>query len=274
VTKAYRTSLWGAAAALWLGAAPARGQPPPGGELPAALDRADARFVEGDLQGALEILEPVCAGSDGPECAFSLGAIHHGLGHCSDALVHYRRYRELAPQGEHRAEVDAALEEVESRCGQNAPAAASAAGGTAPAIASAPAALAASATSVPGLGSTVEAGPGATSPLASPPSSVSSQLIAGSFVLSGAAAVSSVVFGVLAARSAAHCDRARAYDSAFIDECEERGPAYQGLWQGFAVASGAFLGIGLTIWWLDADRSASVAMTSAGSPLLRYQGRF
>jgi hypothetical protein len=265
-------SLGGAAAALWMFATPAWADPArAAADLPAALERADARFVEGDLQGALEILDPVCAGSDGPECAFSLGAVHHGLGHCSEALVHYRRYRELAPQGEHRVEVSAALEEVESRCGQGATpgdAAASVGSGTPPGVA--PASRDASPTSVSSVGAPVEAG----SALALPPRSVRSELIAGSFVLSGAAAVSSVVFGVLAARSAAHCDRARAYDGAFIEECEERGPAYQGLWQGFAVASGAFLGIGLTIWWLDADRSASVAITSAGSPLLRYRGRF
>jgi hypothetical protein len=271
VSKANWTTFWYATAAITLSASRAAADPirPSGAELQQALERADARFVDGDLQGALEILEPVCEHSEAPECSFSLGAVHHGLGHCTEALAHYRHYRELAPQGEHIEEVSEALEEVESRCGDGvSPRPTSPASNAAPAVASAESSVSGAVAS-----NSVEAG-SRSSPLAASSSSVSRDLMAGSFVLSGAAAATSIVFGILAARSAGHCDRARTYDREFVSECEEKGPAYQGLWQGFAVASGAFLGIGLSIWWLDADRSASVAVTSAGSPLLRYQGSF
>jgi hypothetical protein len=297
VRNASWTAFWSVSVALMLSAARASAEPTPaakpvpaaepvpsaepppsaGVEVERALEQADARFVAGDLQGALEILEPVCERSDAPECSFSLGAVHHGLGHCTEALVHYRRYREVAPQGEHIREVTEALEEVESRCGQGA-----AAGSVVGASAAAGPIATATAPAQPRLSPAVSssslvagsASPNGTSPLSAPPSVTSRDLMTGSFVLSGAAAASSIVFGVLAARSAGHCDRAHTYDREFVSECEEKGPAYQGLWQGFAVASGAFLGIGLSIWWLDADRSASVAVTSAGSPLVRYQGRF
>ena len=96
----------------------------------------------------------------------------------------------------------------------------------------------------------------------------------GSFVLSGVAAVSSVVFGVLAANSASKCERAQVYDNNYAEECEHRGPSYQGMWQGFAVASGGFLGIGLTLWWVDARSSATVGVSDAGSPALQYRYRF
>jgi hypothetical protein len=96
----------------------------------------------------------------------------------------------------------------------------------------------------------------------------------GSFVLSGVAAVSSVAFGVLAASSAGRCDAAQTYDRNYIEECEQRGPSYQGMWQGLAIASGGFLGIGLALWWFDARASASVGVSGAGSPGLEYRYRF
>src|SRR4029079_8097443 len=95
----------------------ARADEPAPGSFEAGLAQADQRFVAGDLTGALQLLGPICTGSARPECAFALGAIEHGLGHCPEALFQYRRYRKLAPQGGHRAEVDAALEDVESQCG-------------------------------------------------------------------------------------------------------------------------------------------------------------
>jgi hypothetical protein len=46
------------------------------------------------------------------------------------------------------------------------------------------------------------------------------------------------------------------------------------LWQGFALASGGFLGVGLTLWWLDASSSASLAVSAAGYPELNYRRTF
>ena len=66
----------------------------------------------------------------------------------------------------------------------------------------------------------------------------------------------------------------RVYDQSFIEQCEEQGPSYQALWQGFAVASGGFLGIGLTVWWLDSRAAASVGVSAAGAPTLELQGSF
>jgi hypothetical protein len=257
----------GFATATGVLAAAAAAAPPESQEqraFDAALTEADRLFVEGDLPGALAVLEPVCAASKRAECSFSLGAIYHGLGRCTQALEHYRRYRQQAPSGEHIAEVTSALQEVEGRCGD------------------ASAASPERRVGAPGT-STPQALPGGESevhpvapplPVTAPASSTGAQLLVGSLAASGAAAASSVVFGILAARSARRCERARAYDRDFIEECEVAGPRYQALWQGFAVASGGFLGIGLTLWWFDARSSASVGVTDAGFPGLQYQRRF
>lgn len=245
-------------------AAVARASPPEPPEqraFDAALTEADGRFVAGDLRGALEVLEPVCSASPRAECAFSLGAIYHGLGDCTRALEHYRRYRALAPHGEHITEVTSALGEVEARCGDASPASA-ASGGTVPAPSSSPA--------PPSVASDTQA---AAPPLAAP-RSTNAPMVVGALALSGAAAASSVVFGILAARSSRRCERAVAYDRDFIQECEVAGPRYQGLWQGFAVASGGFLGIALTLHWLDSRASASVGITDAGLPALNYRHAF
>jgi hypothetical protein len=236
----------------------------------AALIDADRHFVDGDLEGALRVLGPACSTSKRPDCAFSLGAIEHGLGHCVQALGYYRKYRELAPEGEHISEVTAALEEVESRCGDAS--VTPVAGALSGAVSSQPGL---SAAALPAASSSSRepaalAEPRTTPTLPRP----HTELMLGSFVLSGAAALSSVVFGVLAAQSAHDCAQPRVYDQKFIEECEERGPSYQALWQGFAVASGGFLGIGLTVWWLDANAAASVGVSAAGYPALKYQGRF
>ena len=242
--------------------------------LEAALLEADRRFVAGDLHGALDVLEPACEGSPRPECAFSLAAIHHGLGHCREARASYRRYREVAPAGEHIEEVTAALEEVETRCGNVADATASAPG-LAPASAG-PLLITPAPPMAPPVNAGVASEPGST---ALPPplpaaDAIGTKLVVGSLALSGAAAVTSVVFGILAARSAARCARAEVYDRRYSEECEQRGPRYQGLWQGFALASGGFLGIGLTLWWLDADAPVASGGSTGGVPALRYQGRF
>lgn len=230
----------------------------------AALSEADRRFVAGDLQGALAVLQPVCIATDSAECAFSLGAIQHGLGHCPEALAHYRRYLQLAPRGEHVPEVSAALEEVEGRCGSPVtPAAPLSPVPVEPLPAPAPVAAASVA-----------------EPLASPPppavvqpSSLARGLTSAALVASGAAAVSGVLFGVLAARSARRCDRADTYDQRFIDECEVRGPRYQGLWQGSAIASGAFLGVGVALWWSN-SRAAVAGVSGASGPGLALHGHF
>jgi hypothetical protein len=232
----------------------------------AAVTEADRRFVAGDLPGALEVLEPVCARSENPTCSFSLGAIHHGLGHCHEALANYRRYRALAPRGEHVAEVDVALEEVESRCGDREPAAL---------INSSAAPVAPIAPSQPPAGPAPDR---SVAPMVLPPpatpNSIQKGLVIGAFAVSGAAAASSVVFGILAARSARHCGRARAYDRDYIQECEIDGPRYQSLWQGFALASGGFLGVGLALWWLDGSSSASIGVSGTGTPALSYRRTF
>jgi hypothetical protein len=239
-------------------AAPAAAQSSSAQAFDAALVEADHRFTEGDLDGALAVLEPACNQLDRPECAFNLGAIHHGLGHCEQALAYYRRYRELEPAGDHLMEVEAALEEVEPRCGRQNVVVPVQTGIASPSALVAP------------------SGVSETSILPAPPpaGTSSSPFIVGSFVLSGVAAVSSVVFGVLAANSASECERAQVYDDSYAEECEHRGPSYQGMWQGFAVASGGFLGIGLTLWWFDSRSAASVGVSDAGSPALQYRYRF
>ncbi|HEU4577391.1 MAG TPA: hypothetical protein VFS67_03980 [Polyangiaceae bacterium] len=248
-------------------------EPAPPDDFAAALAAADQRFVAGDLAGALQILEPPCAAADRPECAFALGAIQHGLGHCEAALGHYRHYRELAPTGEHRAEVDAALQEVEAQCGSppnplpaptpalppQPPTPQPSAPLRAPQLPVVPPAALPNETGVPPLPA---------------PDPLPRTLIVGSFALSGAAAVSSIAFAVLAAHSADRCRHHAVYDQKYIDECEQAGPSYQGLWQGFAIAAGAFAGIGATLWWFDANSSAAVELAGTGAPSLQYRRRF
>ncbi len=269
---AVQLSLAGAAQAQPAGPGQQEARHPPAADpVETALSEADRLFVGGDLPGALAVLHPVCASGTSAECAFSLGAIHHGLGHCPEALGHYRRYLQLAPRGEHLAEVHAALEEVEARCGAPAPASAATAPLGAPPKTSlgAPPPLAAE----PGSGTAPSTVP---APLPVPPverSSLARDLGTAAFVASGAAALSGVVFGVLAARSARRCQRAEAYDQRFIDECELRGPRYQGLWQGSAIAAGAFLGVGVALWWSDSS-ARPPAVSCAGGRGLTLSGRF
>jgi hypothetical protein len=261
-------TLWAALAgelALTAPAAAADAEPPPAA-VEAALQEADRRFVAGDLAGALAILEPACSKSERPECLFSLGAVQHGLGHCPEALAYYRRYRQVAPRGKQIQEVTSALEEVEERCGAAARVAPSGA------IAIDEAAPRAEATQ-----STAVAAPEQAAPAPSAPSSrstLTSRLMLGSFVLSGTAAVSSAVFGVLALQAARDCERARSYDESFRDVCEEDGPRYQGLWQGLALASASFLGIGMTLWWIDSSSTATFGVSGAGTPTLHYRREF
>lgn len=298
--------LWGALATAGALTGPARaGEPEPARDpIDVALERADRHFVAGELEQALAVLAPACSGSKRPQCAFSLGAIHHGLGHCPEALAYYRSYRELAPRGAPLDEVKAALEEVEGRCGDEPPAPAPSGAANAPVVAEpAPGAAVMAGTGTAGAGTagadgTRVAGADATGvagaglaraalepeaapsseeaprSLSSPPSSMTSRLMVGSFALSGAAAIGGVVFGVLAAKSARECRQARVYSDEFRSECEEEGPRYQGLWQGLAVASASFLGIGVTLWWLDESSSATVGVSGAGAPVLRYQRDF
>jgi hypothetical protein len=96
----------------------------------------------------------------------------------------------------------------------------------------------------------------------------------GSFALAGAAAVSTLVFGVLAARAADDCEGARRYDASFREVCEQDGPRYQGLWQGFALASASFLGVGMTLWWIDSSSAAAVGVSGSGVPLVSYRRAF
>ena len=256
---------------------PAWAEPPAAGVEPveaprfdAVLEEADRRFVGGDLNGALRLLEPVCTRDERVECAFSLGAIHHGLGHCPEARAFYRRYLELSPGGERASEVRDALEEVEARCGDERatatplpPLLPSLAPGVAPAASVSPA-----------LPLVSPAGPSATAlpvTVGPPERSLSADLAVGSFVLSGAAALTSIAFGSLAAHDASRCAEARTYDRDFIDRCERSGPRYQGLWQGFALASGSFLGIGLVLWGFDPGTPSA---TASPAPRLGYRGRF
>ena len=254
--------------------------PPPSAAAPlpfdAVLEQADRRFVDGDLDGALQLLGPVCADNERAECAFSLGAIHHGLGHCPEARAFYLRYLELAAGGERVGEVRDALQEVEARCGD---APAPGVPSVVPSVAPSAASLAVSPSAgvpEPGASSEPLAAPlpAATTSAGSsarPERSLSADLAVGSFVLAGAAALSSIAFGLLAAHDASRCADARTYDSEFIARCENSGPRYQGLWQGFALASGSFLGIGAALWAFDPG-SPSVAAGLA--PQVGYRGRF
>lgn len=267
--KRIGSMLWRASiAALALAArAVAAGSEATPAAIDAALEEADRRFVAGDLAGALAVLEPACSQSERPACLFSLGAIHHGLGDCPRALAYYRRYRDVAPSGEQIEEVTVALEEVEGRCGeQPAPPPRESAEPTPRAATPAPPPAAPS----PAPAATASAGvaPAATG------SSLTSGLMVGSFVLSGVAATGSVVFGALAARSAHDCGQARAYDDDFADVCEEDGPRYQRLWQGLALASASFLGIGVTLWWVDSSSSAALGVSGAGTPVVTYRRNF
>lgn len=275
VSLAARSSLLAACLAPAWAAEPVAAQP-----FEAALAQADERFIAGDLEGALRLLEPACAGGERPECAFSLGAVHHGLGHCRQARAFYLRYLELTPNGERVSEARGALEEVEARCGGSVEVASSAVAPDLPRAMSPGAvglAPTPSAPAMPGLAEPWVAPSGNTPPAPvsreAPQGSLSADLAVGSLALAGAAALSSIAFGLLAAHDANRCAQARSYDREYIERCESSGPRYQGLWQGFAVASGSFLGIGLALWAFDPGPS-SAAAASGPSPQLGYRGRF
>lgn len=99
-------------------------------------------------------------------------------------------------------------------------------------------------------------------------------LIATFLGLSGAAVVTSVVFGVLAAKSADRCSEPRTYNQHYIDECEGTLPRYRALWQGFAVAGGSFLAIGGALWWVDLESDSPDAEARAPLPMLKYRQVF
>jgi hypothetical protein len=268
-------------AGVWSVTAAAQAPEQASAELQAVLEQADERFVQQDFRTALALLEPACAASLEPACAFGLGAVHHALGHCEEAVGHYRRYRELTPAGEHTEEVLLALAQLEARCGGTG------AGGTiavspsvALAIPSAPAPspllaeprIIASPFAQPAL----QARHDSTLPaLAEQAPGARHDLIVVSLLgLGGASALTALTMGMLSLNSADACRNRSVYDESYQQECQVREPRYRSLALGFGVAAGALLAGGITLWWLDEQSQASVGLALNGPPELRYQRRF
>ena len=280
--KARGARLLGAAIGVAAGALPgvALAQPPSAAStVDAALEVANQHFVHGHFAAALEVLLPACTSSNRPECAFSVGAVYHALGRCPEAREQYFRYRELAPDGPLLPAVQSALEEIEPQCGAavSEPAPPGEAPLTSvpivPVMASAAVAASAPLSAVPVSEPPVPSRPVAV-PLTPEPPRSNTPLVVTFVGLSGAAAITSVVFGVLAARSASRCDDLPTYDRDYREECEHKFYRYRGLSYGFAAAGVGALAVGGAIWWLDVGSGSSLGVAQAKQPTLHYRARF
>jgi hypothetical protein len=87
----------------------------------AALYRqAEARYVAGDVAGALVLMQQSYEASQRPELLFNLGQLHRDLGQCVEARKSYARYLDLAKSGTRRHEAESIERELASECPEGA----------------------------------------------------------------------------------------------------------------------------------------------------------
>jgi hypothetical protein len=127
---------------------------------------------------------------------------------------------------------------------------------------------------VPRAEPSTPARPAELQPSRAPGGSSSTPYVVGLLAVSGTAAVASVVFGVLALRSADRCGDHSAYDRNYQEDCERDFPRYRALWQAFAIGGAGALAVGGTIWWLDTSSATSLGVAHARHPKLYYRYRF
>jgi hypothetical protein len=94
-------------------AAPTADSEVPGADL---FRQAEARYVTGDIVGALALMEEAYAASGRPELLFNLGQLHRELGHCNEARDSYEHYLALAKNGTRRDEAEQRRRELERQC--------------------------------------------------------------------------------------------------------------------------------------------------------------
>jgi hypothetical protein len=87
------------------------------------FERAKEKYIEGDLNSSLRLLEESYDLSHLPELLFNLGELNDELHRCAPALDDYQRYLERMPSGAKRAEAEEAVARLSAKC----PASASAA---------------------------------------------------------------------------------------------------------------------------------------------------
>jgi hypothetical protein len=82
----------------------------------ALFDRAQEKYMEGDLVEALRLLEHSYELSRRPALLFNLGQLNQELDRCRAALERYQRYLELEPHGGRCAEAESAIARLNARC--------------------------------------------------------------------------------------------------------------------------------------------------------------
>jgi hypothetical protein len=92
--------------------------PDPAAEEPGAAlyQQAEARYVAGDVAGALELMQRSYDTSSKPELLYNLGELHRELGHCTEARESYERYLALAQNGTRRSEAERKAKELVREC--------------------------------------------------------------------------------------------------------------------------------------------------------------
>lgn len=77
---------------------------------------ARKKYEAGDVLGALGDLEQCYVLSHSVNLLYNLALLHNELGDCPQALDHYQRYLEAAPDGERRDEVNRQIAALSAKC--------------------------------------------------------------------------------------------------------------------------------------------------------------
>ncbi|HEV8548673.1 MAG TPA: hypothetical protein VGQ57_06590 [Polyangiaceae bacterium] len=78
--------------------------------------QAEARYGQGDVAGALELMQAAYARSGRPELLFNLGELRRELGDCATARNNYAEYLTRVPDGRRRDEASRSYRELDQRC--------------------------------------------------------------------------------------------------------------------------------------------------------------
>jgi hypothetical protein len=80
------------------------------------VQEADRHFRGGNPGAAIPLLERAYRSTRWTGCLLNLGMAHHARGECQAARVYYEQYLDLEAYSERRAQVEAALEELQRFC--------------------------------------------------------------------------------------------------------------------------------------------------------------
>ena len=91
-------------------------EPPVNAEAAALFREAEARYVAGDVAGALEAMDRSYTLSGRAELLFNLGELRRELGRCADARRDYEAYLERVTAGARRESAREALDALRTEC--------------------------------------------------------------------------------------------------------------------------------------------------------------